>query len=102
MKLCAISQKKYNIEIVEHEMSEKEREEESERESMMAVNEFALAHFEKNLTKTNDGKDIGLSYLNERGISEAMIKRFHLGYSLEQRDALYKDATSHGYNEKFV
>ena len=94
--------KKYNIEIVEHEMSEKEREEESERESMMAVNEFALAHFEKNLTETNDGKDIGLSYLNERGISEAMIKRFHLGYSLEQRDALYKDATSHGYNEKFV
>lgn len=94
--------KKYNIEIVEHEMSEKEREEESERESMMAVNEFALAHFEKNLTETNDGRDIGLSYLNERGISNAMIKRFHLGYSLEQRDALYKDATSHGYNEKFL
>lgn len=94
--------KKYNIEIVEHEMSDKEREEESERESMMAVNEFALSHFENNLINTNDGKDIGLSYLRERGISDAMIKRFHLGYSLEQRDALYKDATAHGYNEKFL
>lgn len=94
--------KKYNIEIVEHEMSEKEREEESERESMMAVNEFALSHFEKNLSDTADGNDIGLSYLRERGISDAMIKRFHLGYSLEQKDALYKDATAHGYNEKFL
>ncbi len=94
--------KKYNIEIVEHEMSEKEREEESERESMMAVNEFALSHFEKNITETEDGRDIGLSYLLDRGVSEAMIKRFRLGYCLDQRDALYKDAIAHGYNEKFL
>ena len=48
--------KKYNIEIVEHEMSDQERQEESQRESMLAVNAFALTHFEKNLTETPDGR----------------------------------------------
>lgn len=94
--------KKYNIEIVEQEMTEKEREEESERESMMAVNEFALHHFKDNLINTQEGQDIGLSYLRERGISDAMINRFQLGYSLEQKDALYRAATAQGYNEKFL
>lgn len=94
--------KKYNIEIVEHEMSDKEREEESERESMMAANDFALQHFKKNLTETKDGQDIGLSYFHERGVSDAMIQKFQLGYALEQRDALYNAAIAQGYNEKFL
>lgn len=94
--------KKYNIEIHEHEMSEKEREEESERESMLAINEFALQHFKQNLLETPDGKAIGLSYFQERGISDAMIQKFQLGYALDQRDALYNAAISQGYNEKFL
>ncbi|MBQ8773952.1 MAG: DNA primase, partial [Muribaculaceae bacterium] len=51
--------KKYHIEVKEHEMSDKEREEASDRESMLAVNEFALRHFEDNLTATDDGREIG-------------------------------------------
>lgn len=94
--------KKYNIEIKEHEMSEKEREEETERESMMAVNEFALKHFEHNIHETDDGRDIGLAYFMERGINDAMIRRFHLGYALEKRNALYDSAISKGYNEKYL
>ncbi len=94
--------KKYGIEITEHEMTDKEREEESERESMMSINEFALTHFQKNLTDSADGRDIALSYFRERGLSDAMIAKFRLGYSLEQRDALYKAATQQGYNEKFL
>jgi len=93
--------KKYNIDIKEHEMTDKEREEESERESMMAVNEFALKHFEHNIHETEDGRAIGLSYFMERGINEAMIRRFHLGYSLDKRNALYEVAINKGYNEKF-
>lgn len=94
--------KKYNIEIKEHEMTDKEREEESERESLMAVNDFALKHFEHNIHETDDGRNIGLSYFVERGINEAMIRRFHLGYSLEKRNALYEVAKSKGYNEKYL
>lgn len=94
--------KKYNIEIVEHEMSEKEKEEESQRESMLAVNAFALQHFANNLTATPDGREIGLTYFRKRGISDSMIERFHLGFSLERGNALFEDARSKGYNERYL
>jgi len=94
--------KKYNIEIVEHEMSEQERLEESQRESMLAVNAFAMQHFEHNLSDTADGREIGLAYFRKRGINDAMISRFHLGYSIEQGNKLHEAAIAKGYNEKYL
>ncbi len=94
--------KKYNIEIEEHELTDQEREEASARESMLAVNDFAMHHFESTLTDTPDGRDIGLAYFRQRGINDAMIKRFHLGYSLEKRDDLLNKALAKGFNEKFL
>lgn len=94
--------KKYNIEIQEHEMSQQEREEASARESMLAINEFAMQHFEATMADTPDGQSIGLAYFRERGLSDAMIKRFHLGYSLDQRDDLHQKAIKKGYNENFL
>jgi DNA primase len=94
--------KKYNIEIKERELSDAEREAATERESMLSVNEFAMTHFEDNLLNTEDGRDIGLSYFRERGINDQSIKRFHLGYSLEQRDDLYKSALAKGFGEKYL
>ncbi len=93
---------KYNIEIKEHEMSDAERERESERASMLAVNEMALKHFEHNLTETQDGRDIGLTYFLDRGMNEASIKKFHLGYALERSDALLRDAVQKGYNADYL
>jgi len=94
--------KKYNIEIQEHEMSDAERERESERESMLAVNGFAMGYFENILNSTDDGRNIGLAYFRERGINDAMIKRFHLGYSLDRRDDLFRTATQKGFSEKYL
>lgn len=94
--------KKYNIEIVEHEMSDAEREAESARESMMAINEFAADYFRRTLTDTEDGRNIGLAYFRERGINDAMIERFKLGYSLEGKEELYKAAIAKGYSEKYL
>ena len=93
---------KYNIEIKEHEMTDEERERETERASLLAVNEFALRHFESNLSDTDDGRNIGMTYLQQRGVSEAMIKRFRLGYALERPTALYDEAMRKGYNEKYL
>lgn len=92
--------KKYNIEVKEREMTDTERQEASERESLMAVNDFALDFFEKTLSDTADGRDIGLAYFRERGISDLMIKKFRLGYSPERSDSLYKAATAKGFSEK--
>lgn len=94
--------KKYNIEIVEHEMSEQERQEESQRESMLAVNAFALQHFESNLADTPDGREIGLAYFRQRGINDAMIAKFHLGYAIEHGNTLLAEALAKGYNEKYL
>ncbi|MCM1356162.1 MAG: DNA primase [Staphylococcus sp.] len=94
--------KKYNIEIEEREMTDEERRAEGDRENMLALNDFVMRHFEKNLHDTPEGRDIGLSYFRYRGISDAMIERFHLGYALEERDALFKTATERGYSEQYL
>lgn len=94
--------KKYNIEIKEHELTDAQREQASIRENMLAVNEFAMDHFEKNLLRTNDGKEIGYAYFRERGINDSAIARFHLGYALEKSTDLYQSAIDAGYNETFL
>lgn len=92
--------KKYNIEIKEHEMTDKERLAETERESLFAVNEFALLHFCHNLKETTQGHDIGLAYFRERGINDAMIEKFKLGYALDSRDELLRAARLKGYKDE--
>jgi len=94
--------KKYNIEIEEREQTSAEREAQAEREAMYAVNDFALTHFEHTLADTDDGREIGLTYLRERGISDAMIQKFHLGYSLDTYDDLYRKAVAAGFTEKYL
>lgn len=94
--------KKYHIDVVEKEMTDEERAAQTEREGMLIVNEFASQHFENNLYNTADGRDIGLSYFYERGFSDNIIKKFHLGYSIDNNNLLYKDATSKGYNRQYL
>lgn len=94
--------KKYNIEIEEREMTDEERRAESARENMLALNDFVMRYFEKNLHDTQEGRDIGLSYFRYRGISDAMIERFHLGYALEGRDELFNAAVARGYSEEYL
>lgn len=94
--------KKYNIEIEEREMTDEEQQAESNRENMLALNDFAMRYFEKNLVATPEGRDVGLSYFRYRGISDQMIERFHLGYALEEREALYNYAIQRGYSEKYI
>lgn len=94
--------KKYNIEIKEKEMTGAEREAEARRESLFAANDFALKYFEDTLSGTDDGRDIGLAYFRERGISDAMVKRFHLGYSTEKSDGLRATAVNAGFREDIL
>ena len=93
---------KYNIEIKERELTPEERSAATERESMLALNDFALQFFERTLTDTAEGRDVGLSYFRERGLSDAAVKRFRLGFAPEQRDALSREALAKGYAEKLL
>lgn len=94
--------RKYNIEIKERELSAEELAAATERESMLALNEFALNFFEHTLTDTEEGRNIGLAYFRERGISDGSIKKFRLGYAPEQRDALALAAMKKGYSAEML
>lgn len=94
--------RKYNIEIVEKEQTPEERRAQNDREAMLAVNEFALRHFEHNLLETDPGRDIALAYFRSRGISDAMIKRFHLGYSIDKGNDLLNAATDAGFRTEYM
>ncbi|GAL62406.1 DNA primase [Algibacter lectus] len=94
--------KKYNIEIEETEQSNEQKEQANERESLYLVSEFANTYFQKILHKTDQGKSIGLSYFKERGFTEETIKKFDLGYSLNEWQGFTDEALKQGYNIDFL
>jgi len=94
--------KKYGIEIEETEQSTEEKENANERESLYLVSEFAKDYFHTTLLKTEPGKAIGLSYFKERGFTDETIKKFELGYSLDQWDAFTSHSIQKGYKLEFL
>lgn len=89
---------RYGIKIEERELTDEERARQSERESMFVANEWAMKLMEHDLLSTEEGQDIGLTYLTQRGVTEEAIKAFHLGYALDSRDHLRKMASRQGIN----
>jgi DNA primase len=94
--------KKYNIEIDEIEQTDEQKQHADERESMFLVSEFARDYFQKILLEDDQGKAIGLSYFKERGFTNETIKKFQLGYALNDWDAFTSEALNKGYNLKYL
>ncbi len=94
--------KKYNIEIEETEQTNEQKEQANERESMYLVSEYAQKYFSNTLWETEPGKAIGLSYFKERGFTDDTIKKFGLGYSLDEWEAFTKSALDEGYQLEFL
>lgn len=94
--------KKYNIEIEERELSDEEKRVRSDRESMFIVNAWAQQYFSQMLHEHVEGKTVGMRYFIERGFREDTIRKFQLGYSLDQRDALYQQALRKGYKKEYL
>ncbi|WP_284651516.1 DNA primase [Flavobacterium terrisoli] len=93
---------KYNIEIEETEVSQEDKLEANEKESLYLVSEFAKSYFHDTLLNTEEGKAIGLSYFKERGFTNETITKFGLGYSPETWDAFTKEALGKGYQLEFL
>lgn len=90
--------KKYQIEVEETKMDPGQREEVSLRESLALINQFAADYFIDNLWNTEAGKSIGLSYFRERGYTDQTVKKFALGYAIDENDAFINAATTAGHN----
>lgn len=93
---------KYHIEIHERELSSKEKEEQSQRESMFIVNEWASKYFEDLLHNHADGVAIGMQYFRSRGFRDDIIRRFQLGFDITDRYALARAALQKGYQEEYL
>lgn len=93
---------KYHIEIQERELSDDEKREQSERESMFIVNEWAASYFKDVLRNHADGVAVGMQYFRSRGFRDDIIAKFRLGYDLPDRHALAIAAKAKGYKEEFL
>ena len=94
--------KKYHIEIQERELTDNEKREQSERESMFIVNEWAMKYFQDKMQNDPDGIAIGMQYFRSRGFRDDIIKKFQLGYDLMDRRAFATEALRKGYKEEFI
>ncbi len=94
--------KKYNIEIEETQQTEEQKIQQSERESMFLISEFAKNYFHDVLLNNEKGIAIGLSYFKERGFTTETIKKFELGYALDEWTAFTDTALEKKYSLEFL
>ncbi len=94
--------KKYHIEIKEREQTDEEKAEQSERESLFIVNEWANEWFQKQMNDTVDGRAVGLAYFRQRGFRDDIIKKFQLGFCPDKYDAQWQAALAEGFNEDYI
>ena len=89
---------RYNVEIEETEVSPEQKLQQQSAESLFIINNFAQQFFSNHLLHTEEGQDIGLSYLKQRGFREDIIKKFQIGFNPEARDSFAKAAVQAQYN----
>jgi DNA primase len=94
--------KKYGVEIKEDKLSDESREQQTEREGLYILMNFAKEYYKKTLLESEEGRSIGLSYFRERGFNDRTIEKFELGYALEGWENFSKEAISKGYNKDLL
>ena len=93
---------KYNVEIEETETSPEFKQQQQVADSLYIINNFAQKHFSEALFNTEEGQDIALSYLKERGYRDEIINKFQLGYNSEARDGFTKAALAAQYSLDYL
>ena len=93
---------KYQIEIEEEQVTDEEAARQNERDSLYIILNFAKNYFQNQLTNSEEGQSIGLSYFKERGFNNQILQRFELGYSLDQWDGFTKEALKKGYSPEII
>lgn len=93
---------RYHIEVEEKQLTEQQKKEQSEREGMFIVNDWAAKYFSDILHNDIDGRAIGMQYFRQRGIRDDIIEKFRLGFCLNDRQAMSKAALAKGYQEEFL
>lgn len=93
---------RYGVEIEEKEVSPEVKAQQQLADSLFIINNFARDYFVKTMFETDEGQNVGLSYFEERGFTEETVRKFQLGYCLNERDAFVRSALAKGYNLEFL
>jgi len=93
---------KYSIEVAEKELTPEQNIRANDRDSLYVISSFANKFFQQQLWEREEGKIVGLSYYKERGFTKETIKKFQLGYSPKQKDALSKEAIKSSFQQKYL
>ncbi len=93
---------RYNITIEETERSPEQKLQQQQADSLYIINDFAKQYFSNYLMKEEEGRNIGLSYLHERGFTDAIIEKFHLGFNSEAKDKFSNAALQAQYNSELL
>ena len=94
--------RRYNITIQERELTEEQKKEQTDRESMYIVNEWAAQYFKDVLHNDIDGRAIGMQYFRQRGVRDDVIEKFQLGFCLSDRHAMSDAALKKGYQKEYL
>lgn len=94
--------KRYGIEVEERELSDEEKKRNDAYDSMMEVNSFAAQYFVSQLRDTPEGRNVGMSYFKERGMTISTIEKFALGYCPADGDSFTLKALAAGYKEEYL
>ena len=95
--------KRYGIEVHEKELTEEEVRRNDDRESMFALNGWAADYFARYLHQESEGMSVGMSYFRQkRGLTDATIAKFGLGFCPSKGDRMSKDALAAGYKQEFL
>lgn len=94
--------RRYGIEVQERQLTDEQRREQSEREAMYVVNEWAATYFHDILTKDIDGRAVGMQYFRQRGIRDDIVEKFRLGFCLADRGAMSGTALKQGYSAEYL
>lgn len=93
---------KYNIEVEETQVSPEQKLQQQTAESLYIINQFAQQFYANSLFETQEGQDVGLTYLKERGFNTDIIRKFGLGYAPNQKDVFSREAVSKQYNPELL
>lgn len=93
---------RYNIEIEETVVSDEVKQTQHVSESLYALNNFAQKFFSEKLFNSDEGQSNAISYLDERGFNNEIIKKFQLGYDPQQRNAFTTAATNNQFNKDIL
>ena len=93
--------KKYNVEVVEKEETAEDIAKRQRNESLTLVSEYAGKFFQDSLM-TPEGQTIGYQYFRSRGLEDATIKKYGLGWAPIDRTTFISAAKAAGYKEEYL